>query len=91
MLKPFAYEEIIAIPLYTPRLVGNRSASDICAQPNSAGHFLGWRCVQWVSATNRPLQYISPPLDSYRFLDITYRLRPTDITNFISDIGSTDI
>ena len=27
MLNPFSYEEIIAIPLYTPRLVGNRSAS----------------------------------------------------------------
>jgi hypothetical protein len=26
MLKPFSDEEIIAIPLYTPRLVGNRSA-----------------------------------------------------------------
>jgi hypothetical protein len=27
MFNPFSYEEIIAIPLYTPRLVGNRSAS----------------------------------------------------------------
>ena len=27
MFKPFSYEEIIAIPLHAPRLVGNRSAS----------------------------------------------------------------
>jgi len=27
MLTPFSYEEIIAMPLYAPRLVGNRSVS----------------------------------------------------------------
>jgi Ni,Fe-hydrogenase III large subunit len=27
MLTPFSYEEIMAMPLYTPRLIGNRSAS----------------------------------------------------------------
>ena len=36
------------------------------------------------------LQYISPPLHVYRFLDITYRLRHTDIASFTSDIGYTD-
>ena len=42
MLKPFSYEEIIAIPLYTPRLVGNRSASvlSLIQQPLS---WMAWR------------------------------------------------
>jgi hypothetical protein len=53
-----------------------------------------WRCEARHGSVSlsdyRLLQYISPPLYSYRFLDITYRLRRTDITHFIPDIGYAD-
>jgi hypothetical protein len=51
-----------------------------------------WRCEARHGSVSlsdyRLLQYISPPLHSYRFLGITYRLRRTDIAFLISDIGS---
>ena len=53
-----------------------------------------WRCEARHGSVSlsdyRLLQYISPPLHSYRFLDITYRLRQIDIASFISDIGYAD-
>jgi hypothetical protein len=52
-----------------------------------------WRCEARhgsFSLSDYRLQYISPPLHSYRFVDITYRLRWTDIASFISDMSYAD-
>jgi hypothetical protein len=50
-----------------------------------------WRCeARQCLSDYRLLQYISPPIHSYRFLHITYRLRQTGIASFPSDIGYTD-
>ncbi len=63
--------------------------ASVCSRMVAYGRVVAdWRCEARHGSVSlsdyRLLQYISPPLHSYRFLDITYRLRHTGIASFIS-------
>ena len=65
----------------------------VCSRMLAYGRVVAvWRCEARHGSVSlsdyRLLQYISPALHSYRFLDVTYRLSRPDIASFISDIGA---